>query len=226
MADVNAAVVAFEQNNLDIRAAVVHGITGLPGSNGTFGAPFPAVQLFYDGPNLPAGTFADFFAIPTVSNTWASPITFLNWSGTDGGVSNLRCALDYVLGRPTHRLCRGAFHAFSTLPHTAAFLQDVVDELTVRPAPYPRPLHLLTFSYHQAFGAELGPKSAAFLSVAIEPFMSTALTIDNKTAHSSAYPPVRSPVLLPSNIFFGCVHKLYDLRAIHARWQVYGRSRG
>ncbi|KAJ6542154.1 FAD-binding domain-containing protein [Mycena vulgaris] len=167
MADVNTAVVAFEQNNVDTRAAVVHGITSLP-SNGTFAAPVAAVQLFYDGPNLPEGMFADFFAIPTVSNNWAGPITFLTWSGADGGVSNLR----------------GVFHAFSTLRHTPKFLQDVVDELS-------------------AFGAELGPKSAAYLSVAIEPFMTNALNSANTTSRSSAYPPVRSPVLLPSNIFFG-----------------------
>ncbi|KAF7343170.1 FAD-binding domain-containing protein [Mycena venus] len=172
MAAVNAAVVAFEQNNTDIRAAIVHGITSTP-TNGTFGAPFPAVQLFYDGPVLPEGMFADFFAIPTVSNNFAGPITFLTWSGADGGVSNLR----------------GVFHAFSTLPHTPEFLQDVVDEVS-------------------AFAAELGPKSAAFLSVAIEPFMASALNAS--TSASSAYPPVRSPVLLPSNIFFGYTNATQD----------------
>ncbi|KAJ7496901.1 FAD-binding domain-containing protein [Mycena latifolia] len=174
MADVNAAVVAFEQNNVDIRAAVVHGITGLP-QNGTFAAPVPAVQLFYDGPDLPEGMFADFFAIPTVSNTWAGPITFLTWSGADGGVSSLR----------------GVFHAFSTLPHTPEFLQDVVDEVS-------------------AFGVELGDKSAAYLSVAIEPFMTNALNSGNVTSRTSAYPPIRSPVLLPSNIFFGYTNATED----------------
>jgi hypothetical protein len=96
IAAVNAAVVAFEQNNADTRAAVVHGITGLPSGNGTFAAPVPAVQLFYDGPDLPEGMFADFFAIPTVSSTWAGPITFLTWSGTDGGVTNLRWAMVHI----------------------------------------------------------------------------------------------------------------------------------
>ncbi|KAK7046933.1 FAD-binding domain-containing protein [Favolaschia claudopus] len=163
---VNAAVAAFEQQNTDTRAAIVSGITGLPGPNGTFAQPIAAVQLFYDGPVVPEGMFADFFAIPTVSNNWGGPITFLAWSGKDGGVSSLR----------------GVFHAFSTLPHTPEFLQDVVDEVS-------------------AFGAELGPKSAAYLSVAIEPFMSGAL--NTPASSSSAYPPVRSPVLLPSNIFFG-----------------------
>ncbi|KAJ7167485.1 FAD-binding domain-containing protein [Mycena filopes] len=172
---VNAAVAAFEKTNTDTRAAVVHGITGLPAGNGTFAAPVGAVQLFYDGPVLPDGMFADFFAIPTVSSTWAGPISFLQWSGTDGGVTNLR----------------GVFHAFSTLPHTPEFLQDVVDEVT-------------------ASGVELGNKSAVYLSVAIEPFMANALSNNNATARSSAYPPVRSPVLLPSNIFFGYTNEADD----------------
>ncbi|KAJ6577762.1 FAD-binding domain-containing protein [Mycena capillaripes] len=175
MAEVNAAVVAFEQNNTDTRAAVVSGLTGLPAGNGTFAAPVAAVQLFYDGPVLPEGMFSDFFAIPTTASTWAGPITFLAWSGGDGGVSNLR----------------GVFHAFSTLPHTPEFLQDVVDELS-------------------AFGAELGSKSAAFLSVAIEPFMANSISNGNATSRSSAYPPVRSPVLLPSNIFFGYTDATQD----------------
>ncbi|KAJ7044644.1 FAD-binding domain-containing protein [Mycena alexandri] len=175
LAAVNAAVIAFEQNNTDTRAAVVHGITGLPAGNGTFAAPVAAVQLFYDGPTLPEGMFSDFFAIPAVSSTWNGPITFLNWSGTDGGVSNLR----------------GVFHAFSTLPHTPEFLQDVADEVS-------------------AFGNELGNKSAVYLSVAIEPFMTTALSSNNATSRSSAYPPVRSPVLLPSNIFFGYLDATED----------------
>ncbi|KAJ7044666.1 FAD-binding domain-containing protein [Mycena alexandri] len=167
---VNAAVVAFEQNNTDTRAAVVHGITGLPAGNGSFAAPVPGVQLFYDGPTLPEGMFSDFFAIPTLTTTWAGPITFLEWSGTDGSVSGLR----------------GFFHAFSTLPHTTEFLQDVADEVS-------------------AFGTSLGSgnTSAVYLSVAIEPFISTALRNNNATSRSSAYPPVRSPLLLPSNIFFG-----------------------
>ncbi|KAJ7437262.1 FAD-binding domain-containing protein [Mycena galericulata] len=168
MAEVNAAVVAFEQNNTDTRAAIVGGVTSLPGSNGTFGPPFPGVQIFYDGPDLPEGMFADFLAIPTTASDWGGPITFLTWSGADGGVTNLR----------------GVFNAFSTLPHTPEFLQDVVDEVT-------------------AFGAELGSKSAAYMSVAIEPFMANSLNTANATSPSSAYPPVRSPVLLPSNIFFG-----------------------
>ncbi|KAJ7744294.1 FAD-binding domain-containing protein [Mycena maculata] len=174
LAAVNAAVVAFEQNNTDTHAAVVHGITSLP-TNGTSGAPFPAVQLFYDGPDLPEGMFADFFAIPAVSSDWSGPITFLTWSGADGGVSDLR----------------GVFHAFSTLPHTPEFLQDVADELS-------------------AFAAELTPKSAAYLSIAIEPFMTNALSNGNATSASSAYPPVRSPVLLPSNIFFGYTNATED----------------
>ncbi|KAJ7219699.1 FAD-binding domain-containing protein [Mycena haematopus] len=173
MVAVNAAVVAFERNNTDTRAAVVGGVSALPGPNGTIGAPTPGVQLFYDGPDLPEGMFADFLAIPSVSSDWGGPISFLTWSGADGGVSNLR----------------GVFHAFSTLPHTPEFLQDVVDEVA-------------------AFGAELGPKSAVYLSVAIEPFMSTAL--NSSTAASSAYPPVRSPVLLPSNIFFGYIDPTQD----------------
>ncbi|KAJ6470934.1 FAD-binding domain-containing protein [Mycena sanguinolenta] len=173
MATVNAAIVAFEQNNTDTRAAVVGGFTALPGSNGTLAAPVPGVQLFYDGPDLPDGMFADFLAIPAVSSLWSGPISFLNWSGTDGGVSSLR----------------GVFHAFSTLPHTPEFLQDVVDELT-------------------ASGADLGTKSAVYLSIAIEPFMATAL--NSSTSASSAYPPVRSPVLLPSNIFFGYLNETED----------------
>ncbi|KAF8188840.1 FAD-binding domain-containing protein [Mycena galopus ATCC 62051] len=173
MEAVNAAIVAFEEQNTDTRAAVVGGLTGLPGTNGTFAAPFPAVQLFYDGPVLPDGMFADFFAIPTTSSDWSGPISFLSWSGADGGVSDLR----------------GVFHAFSTLPHTTEFLQDVVAELA-------------------AFGAELGPKSAAYLSIAIEPFMKTAL--NSSTSASSSYPPVRSPVLLPSNIFFGYTDETED----------------
>ncbi|KAJ7349828.1 FAD-binding domain-containing protein [Mycena albidolilacea] len=176
-AAVNAAIVAFEQTNTDPRAALVGGITALPtGPNGTFSAPTQAVQLFYDGPVLPKGMFADFFAIPTVSNNWAGPITFLAWSGTDGGVSGLR----------------GVFHAFSTLPHTPEFLQDVVDEVS-------------------AFSAELGPKSAVYLSVAIEPFMAGSLNrTSSATSDSSAYPPVRNPVLLPSNIFFGYLDAAQD----------------
>ncbi|KAJ7671238.1 FAD-binding domain-containing protein [Mycena polygramma] len=180
MALVNAAVAAFEKNNTDTRAAVVSGITALPAGNGTMGAPVPGVQLFYDGSVLPEGMFADFFAIPTTANTWGGPITFLAWSGTDGGVSDLR----------------GVFHAFSTLPHTPEFLQDVVDEVA-------------------AIGVELGPKGAAYLSVAIEPFMANSLTTANTTSASSAYPPVRSPVLLPSNIFFGYTNATQD-DAFHA----------
>ncbi|KAJ7262806.1 FAD-binding domain-containing protein [Mycena rebaudengoi] len=173
LADVNAAIVAFEQKNTDTRAAVVSSITALPAGNGTFSAPFPAVQLFYDGPEFPEGMFADFFAIPTIASNWAGPITFLKWSGGDGGVSSLR----------------GVFNAFSTLPHTSGFLQDVADEVS-------------------AFSAELGPKSAAYLSVAIEPFMANSLS--NENSASSAYPPVRSPVLLPSNIFFGYTDATQD----------------
>ncbi|KAJ7607749.1 FAD-binding domain-containing protein [Roridomyces roridus] len=169
MSAVNAALVAFEQNNKDTRAAVVGGISSLPTANGTLGAPAPGVQIFYDGAELPDGMFADFLAIPTVSSDWTGqPITFLEWSGLDGGVSNLR----------------GLFHAFSTLPHTTEFLQDVVDEVA-------------------DFSAELTSKSAVYMSVAIEPFMAGSLSNDNATARSSAYPPIRSPVLLPSNIFFG-----------------------
>ncbi|KAJ7079923.1 FAD-binding domain-containing protein [Mycena crocata] len=175
MPAINAAVVAFEQNNKDTRASLVHGITSLPTGNGTFGAPTAAVQLFYDGHELPEGLFADFFAIPSVSNNWAGPITFLAWSGTDGGVSKLR----------------GVFNAFSTLQHTPEFLQDVVDEVS-------------------AFATELSGTSGAFLSVAIEPFMPSALTVTNATADSSAYPPLRSQVLLPSNIFFGYTNAADD----------------
>ncbi|KAJ7124360.1 FAD-binding domain-containing protein [Mycena epipterygia] len=183
-AAVNAAVVAFERNNTDTRAAIVHGLTALPGPNGTFAPPFAAVQLFYDGVDFPAGMFADFFAIPAASSNWGGPMTFLQWSGADGGVSNLR----------------GVFHAFSTLPHTPEFLQDVVDEIS-------------------AFSAELGPKSAAYISIAIEPFMATAL--NDSSSSSSAYPPVRAPVLLPSNIFFGYTNASEDaaFRAAIARIQ-------
>ncbi|KAJ7780926.1 FAD-binding domain-containing protein, partial [Mycena metata] len=205
LAAVNAAVVAFEQNNIDTRAAVVHGITGLPAGNGSFAAPVPGVQLFYDGPVLPEGMFSDFFAIPTLTTTWAGPITFLEWSGTDGGVSGLR----------------GYFHAFSTLPHTTEFLQDVADEISL-------------------FGAMLGNTSAVYLSVAIEPFLSTALSNNNATSRSSAYPPVRSPVLLPSNIFFGYTDAAEDapmyaaivqfqaniVAKAHARGLIYPESQG
>ncbi|EJD49108.1 FAD-binding domain-containing protein [Auricularia subglabra TFB-10046 SS5] len=169
-----AAIARFERENVDPRAAIVAGIAALP--NVTSGILNPAtgnLQLFYDGPNPPASVFSEFLAIPAMSNTWGGPMSFLQWVGGDGGVSNLR----------------GIFNAFSTLRHTESFLQDVVHSV-------------------DTYSARLGRKSAAYLSVAIEPFLPTALLQANSS--SSAYPPVRSPVLLPSNIFFGYTDAAQD----------------
>ncbi|KZW04131.1 FAD-binding domain-containing protein [Exidia glandulosa HHB12029] len=169
-----AALAHFEQTNTDPRAAVVGGIGSTPSpTTGQLATPTAGLQLFYDGPSPPAGVFQEFLDIPSVSNTWGGPITFLQWTGTDGGVSKLR----------------GVFHAFSTTKHTNDFLTDVTDNVA-------------------AVAAELGPKSAVFLSVAIEPFLPSTLLQAN--ASSSAYPPVRSPVLLPSNIFFGYTDATQD----------------
>lgn len=90
---VMAAVAHFEQHSTDPRAAVVAGVQSvLNATTGALAAPTAGLQLFYDGPSPPEGVFQEFFDIPSVANTWGGPISFLQWTGGDGGVSNLRYA--------------------------------------------------------------------------------------------------------------------------------------
>lgn len=60
---VSEVISSFSTNNVDPKAAILPSFTGLVADAITVGV----VQLFYDGPSPPAGTFDAFLNIPSIS---------------------------------------------------------------------------------------------------------------------------------------------------------------
>jgi hypothetical protein len=74
--------------------------------------------------------------------------------------------------------------------------------------------------FQQYWGAQLTPKSGAFISYSVEPYLPS---IYSHNTDPTAYPPIRSKGFLPINVFYSWTDATFDqdyYNAIHATLKV------
>lgn len=204
--DVFAATAKFQSTNRDPKAAMLLTLNSavLP-ETGPTPVPLLSFNLFYAAPNPAPGVFDDFVSIPilevegyeqSLGTTTLTSIVLASNSGTYS--SGPRYIHIYPMSWPSSYIIpRALFHTYGFTDYSMELLSAVWNETIVGFTRVILKLLILTCIV-QTKGQSLLKDSLVLLSVAIEPFLDSALS---HSSTPSLYPANREQVFLPTNLY-------------------------